>query len=106
MLRAVYQKDLGSPGPVGWPGRGGKRVGLLITTETAGNLPAKIQPDYLEVLGSRAIPADRCLPFDALRNCDRHHLDLVYAESIPEKDIGLAVMNRLLKAAGYRVIRV
>ncbi|HHX49804.1 MAG TPA: threonylcarbamoyl-AMP synthase, partial [Clostridia bacterium] len=93
---------------VGRARAGGKRVGLLLTTETAGEYcRQKIQPDYLEVLGSRGNPRQiaACL-FDALRNCDRHHLDLVYAESIPEKDIGLAVMNRLLKAAGYRVIRV
>ena len=86
----------------------GKRVGLLLTAETAREfIRQKIQPDYLEVMGSRNRPQEIAARlFEALRNCDRHRLDLVYAESIPEKGIGLAVMNRLLKAAGYRVIRL
>ena len=43
--------------------------------------------------------------FQALRNCDRYHLDIVFAQTFPEKGIGAAIMNRLRKAAGNRIIR-
>lgn len=42
--------------------------------------------------------------FGALRRLDEEGMTWIYAEAYPEEGIGLAVMNRLLKAAGYRVL--
>ena len=44
--------------------------------------------------------------FDALRKCDKLNLDFVYAEGLNEEGLGLAIMNRLKKAAGYNIINV
>lgn len=44
--------------------------------------------------------------FDCLREFDLNQIDVVYAESIDEKEIGSAIMNRLLKSADYKIIRV
>ncbi len=42
--------------------------------------------------------------FKALRELDKKNVDIILAEGIEEKGLGLAVMNRLKKAAGYRTI--
>ena len=41
--------------------------------------------------------------FSALREFNRLGVDVIYSESIPEKEFGKAVMNRLKKAAGYEI---
>ena len=42
--------------------------------------------------------------FQAIRNLDKMHLDLLLAEPAPEKGIGLAIMDRLKKASGGKVL--
>ena len=44
--------------------------------------------------------------FDELIKLDREGIDVAYAESFDEKGVGVAIMNRLKKSAGYRVINV
>ncbi len=44
--------------------------------------------------------------FDALRKVDEWGVDIIYCEAFEEEGLGLAVMNRLTKAAGYQVIDV
>lgn len=44
--------------------------------------------------------------FAALRRMDEEGIAVSYSEAFPEEGIGLAVMNRLLKAAGHRVLEV
>jgi L-threonylcarbamoyladenylate synthase len=81
----------------------GRRVGVLSTAESRGAYPAHV---VLE-LGSRVQPkAVASALFSTLRAFDDHDVDVILAEGIPEDGLGLAVMNRLRKAAGGRVIRV
>lgn len=86
----------------------GMRVGLLLTEETARACREKVaKPHYLEILGSQyclETIANRL--FGALRRCDRWHLDVVFAEGVKQEGLGLAIMNRLTKAAGHRVLWV
>ncbi len=42
--------------------------------------------------------------FKALRELDKEKVDVILAEGIEERGLGLAVMNRLKKAAGYKTI--
>ncbi|NJE85703.1 threonylcarbamoyl-AMP synthase [Thermococcus sp. CX2] len=42
--------------------------------------------------------------FKALRELDKRGVDIIIAEGIEERGLGFAVMNRLRKAAGYRII--
>ena len=41
-----------------------------------------------------------------LRQCDDEKMDVIYSECFEESGLGQAIMNRLRKAAGYRVIDV
>jgi len=42
--------------------------------------------------------------FDALRSFDREEAEFIYAESFDSANIGQAIMNRLMKAAGYHIV--
>lgn len=44
--------------------------------------------------------------FKMLRKCDYHNIDKVFAEGLTEDELGLAIMNRLKKAAGYCIIEI
>ena len=44
--------------------------------------------------------------FAVLRKCDELGLDKVYIEAFDEEEVGLAIMNRLKKAAGDNIIKV
>jgi len=83
--------------------RGGRRVGIVACAEHAGGYRA----DAVLACGSRAEPetAARRL-YAALRECDARGLDFIVAEGYPEDGIGAALMNRLRKAAGGRVLSV
>ena len=44
--------------------------------------------------------------FNLLRECDNLNMDKIYIEAFIEEGIGLAIMNRLKKAASYKIIKV
>lgn len=43
--------------------------------------------------------------FDALREMDKRRIDIVYSEEFESSGLGQAIMNRLLKSAGYKIIK-
>lgn len=84
----------------------GSRVGVLATVE---NFPAykesPVPPAYLAVLGPRNHFEEIATRlFGALRACDQAGVDVVLVETIPAVGIGLAVMNRLRRAAENRAL--
>ncbi|CAL1522266.1 L-threonylcarbamoyladenylate synthase [Bacillus subtilis] len=82
--------------------QGGRRVGVLTTEEKAGVYSA----DYVKSCGRRAqLETVAAGLYDALRSFDENKVDFIIAESFPDTGVGLAIMNRLMKAAGGRVIR-
>ena len=44
--------------------------------------------------------------FNSLISADEQKYDIVYTEEFPNYGIGRAIMNRLLKSAGYKIIKV
>jgi len=44
--------------------------------------------------------------YNVLREFDEAHIEYIYSESFDDNSLGQAIMNRLLKAAGYCVVRV
>lgn len=44
--------------------------------------------------------------FNLLRECDTLNIQKIYIESFLEEGVGLAIMNRLKKAANYKIIKV
>lgn len=81
----------------------GKRVGILATDETKPSYSA----DVVISMGSRSnLYTAAAAIFDALRQFDKQQLDVIYAEALSEENIGMAVMNRMKKAAGFHIIEV
>ena len=80
----------------------GKRAGVLCTEESERFYEAPVK----KCAGSRNEPESvaRSL-YDVLRAFDREQVDCIFSESFEESPLGGAIMNRLLKAAGYRVVR-
>ena len=44
--------------------------------------------------------------FTVLREFDDEKVTMIYSESFSSRGLGQAIMNRLLKAAGHRVVRL
>ena len=44
--------------------------------------------------------------YKILRECDDEGVEFILSESFSDKGIGAAVMNRLIKAAGHKIIDV
>ena len=42
--------------------------------------------------------------FDALREMDAERVNAIFSEAVPAEDIGLAVMNRLGRAAAFHIV--
>ena len=82
-----------------------KRIGILATNQTINMY------DHNKYLVLNA--GDRLCPdcigaglYAALRSFDDEGVDIIYAEGITETGVGAAVMNRITKAAGGRVINI
>ena len=81
----------------------GYRTGIIATEETKD----RYQGFEVVVIGSRQHPETIAANlFKMLRKCDYHNIQKVYAEGFEETELGLAIMNRLKKAAGYSIIDV
>lgn len=82
--------------------RKGAKVGVLATDETVSCYKA----DVVKSLGSRKnLKTIAKNLFKLLREFDQENVDVIIAEEVPLKRLGLAVMNRLRKAAGYNIIQ-
>ncbi len=83
----------------------GQRVGLLVTRELAPLFREKDLRVY--EMGSRDdLSSIGHYLFALLREMDGDSLHLILAQGLPEKGLGLAIMNRLRRSAGYRIIKV
>jgi len=82
--------------------RRGSKVGVLCTDETLGSYHV----DVVKSLGSRSDLASLARNlFELLREFDLEKVDVVIAEGVPLEGLGLAVMNRLRKASGYKIVK-
>lgn len=80
----------------------GKRVGIMATRQTG----ALYRHGRVIPVGDREDPSTIAAGlFAALREFDALGVDVILAEGIEQRGVGLAVMNRLLKAAAYHVIK-
>jgi L-threonylcarbamoyladenylate synthase len=80
----------------------GQKVGILTTEEHRDHFP---DADVVRICGVREdLSTVAAGLYDAIRSFDHTDVDVIYAETFPETGVGLAVMNRLRKAAGHRVI--
>lgn len=76
---------------------------MIATDETEESYRA----DSVKSVGKRADEARIARRiFRILREFDDEGIEVIYAESFENTGLGCAIMNRLLKAAGHRVIRL
>lgn len=79
------------------------KVGIIATEETKG----KYDKAMVLELGSRKNKEDiaRNL-YNIIRIMDESQVDIILAEGIEDDNLGMAIMNRLTKASGGRIIKV
>ncbi|WP_036619219.1 L-threonylcarbamoyladenylate synthase [Paenibacillus alvei] len=79
----------------------GETTGVLAFTEHA----EQYRADIVATIGSvHALEEAAALLYDALRHFDEASATYILAEACTTEGIGLAVMNRMMKAAGHRII--
>lgn len=80
----------------------GRKIAVLATEETKD----RYRYGLIKSIGSRkdeeGIAANL---FEILREFDEERIEYIYSESFDTGHLGQAIMNRLLKAAGYQVVR-
>ena len=81
----------------------GQRTGVLCTDETVSHIRA----DVIKNAGSRTDEHEIARNiYRILREFDDEGVDVIFSEGFSTDGFGQAVMNRLLKAAGYKVKRI
>ncbi|PPA69629.1 L-threonylcarbamoyladenylate synthase [Jeotgalibacillus proteolyticus] len=83
---AAYQQD-------------GKKVGLLAPIETINHIKA----DFLVACGTEDdLSTTAHSLYESIRAFDEEAVDIILAQSVELRGIGVAIMNRLVKAAGHK----
>jgi L-threonylcarbamoyladenylate synthase len=78
------------------------KVAILATDQTI----AAYKVHIVRSMGSRHNLATVAASlFRLLREMDEEGVDVILAESVPQEELGLAIMNRLRKASGYHIIK-
>ena len=81
----------------------GRKVGILATDESQSSYEA----DVVKSLGSRNDTETIAKNlFRLLREFDREKVDVIIAEGVTRRGLGLAVMNRLRRAANFNILKV
>lgn len=83
--------------------RGNRKVGVMLTAETYDMVEADVKISLGSGDSNEEIARNL---FATLREFDETGVDVIYSEGFGDNGLGQAVMNRLLKAAGHRVIKV
>lgn len=80
----------------------GLKVGIMATRETK----SRYKRGIIKVMGSRNKQEDIAENlFDTIREFDKENMDIILAEGIDLDKLGTAIMNRLIKACGGRIIK-
>lgn len=79
----------------------GKKCAILATKQTERFYQGRLY----QVLGDRKAPQSMCATLFALLREMETKADIIFAEGLDAEEVGLAFMNRLLRAAGFRVVK-
>lgn len=82
----------------------GKRVGVIAAQES---LKEYVKADFCGNAGciNDEVEISSGL-YGLLRECDERAIDVIYSEEFDTPQLGMAIMNRLMKAAGHTVVNV
>lgn len=82
---------------------GGYSVGVIATEETK----SLYHYGIVKTVGTRKDEASIAAGlYGILREFDELHTEYIFTESFADNSLGQAIMNRLLKAAGYHIVKV
>lgn len=82
----------------------GRKVGIMATDETKARYTKKAT---ILSLGSRSNLEEIAYNlFNVIREFDKIDVDFIISEAFTEEDLGLAIMNRLKKSAGFNILEV
>ena len=87
----------------------GRQAGIICTDETMEKYDNMQMPDRVSVksAGSRTDEEEIAHRlYSILREFDDEAVDVIFSESFDDSNLGQAIMNRLLKAAGHQVIEL
>lgn len=76
----------------------GERVGLILLPEMA-----SLQADAVYILSDNKMETMARELYSALRTFKKNEVDQILMQAVPADELGFAVMNRLVKAAGGRI---
>ena len=78
-------------------------IGIMASRE----YQASYEHGLVKVMGSRSnLNEIAANIFKLLRDFDKLKVAKIFIEGLPEKGLGLAIMNRLRKSAGYQIINL
>ncbi len=80
-----------------------KKVGIIATDETIDNYK---KGEVVSIGSRKDLNTIAHNLFYVLRTFDEKNVDLILSEALEEKDMGVAIMNRLKKSAGYDIINL
>jgi len=84
-------------------GKEGKKIGIMATEQTE----RFYEKGIVLSVGDRDKPETIAANiFKLLRKFDEKKVDIILIEGVKKEGIGMAIMNRLVRAAGYNVVRV
>ncbi|RXM77809.1 threonylcarbamoyl-AMP synthase [Clostridium tetani] len=81
----------------------GKNVGIMATDETR---EFYVNGHVISLGGRENLETIARNLFSVLRSFDSKNVDIILSETFEEKGIGIAIMNRLKKSAGFNIIEV
>ncbi|NMB45254.1 MAG: threonylcarbamoyl-AMP synthase [Firmicutes bacterium] len=88
----------------------GEQVGLMVSSELLQYWAAQAIDSsrwQITCMGSRALPEEIAANlYRCLRALDKTHTTKILIEGVPTTGLGLAIMNRLEKAAAHRILEV
>jgi L-threonylcarbamoyladenylate synthase len=82
--------------------KAGRTVGILATDQTASDYDVGLVRSMGSRTDLRTVAKNL---FALLRQFDAEGVEVIVAEGVPPRGLGLAIMNRLRKASGYRIIK-
>ena len=83
---------------------GDARIGVIACSEHVNCYP---MADIVADAGDRDNEEETAARlYDILRGFDDENIDVIYSEEFDSPGLGLAIMNRLIKAAGHNIIKV
>ncbi|WP_404446151.1 threonylcarbamoyl-AMP synthase [Sutcliffiella horikoshii] len=82
----------------------GQKVGLLATEETIAKLDTT-EITAISIGTKKDLATVASHLYDGLRAFNATEVDVIFSETFPQTGVGAAIMNRLEKAAGHKVIK-